>query len=235
VPDEARAGGQRGGSIPPHPSRVAALRGRTLGLLLAGLCAAGHRGPARAPSPDRQPWRRGTWPWPAPGSRVRLPVATAFVGVPPGKRNVILPEPRPGQASLCSVRTRTLDMALSAKIGVAQEGGTPTSALRAQERQPHGPRHPVDRLGRPGPGRLLQSQRGGTSGRPAVSGLAGPAGRRQYWPLLEAGMAQAGRPAGGAHHHSGHAQLQPTAWCQGATRRATSHARRHHDFLAYGT
>jgi hypothetical protein len=35
-------------------------------------------------------------------------------------------------------------MALSAKIGVAQEGGTPTSALRAQERQPHGPRHPVD-------------------------------------------------------------------------------------------
>ena len=34
---------QRGGSVPPHPSSVAALRGWTNGLLLAGLCAAGHQ------------------------------------------------------------------------------------------------------------------------------------------------------------------------------------------------
>ena len=38
-------------------------------------------------------------------------------------RNVILAGPRPGQASLCSVRQRTLDMACSARIGTAQEGG----------------------------------------------------------------------------------------------------------------
>ena len=38
-------------------------------------------------------------------------------------RNVILAGPRPGQASLRSVRTRTLDMACSARIGAAQEGG----------------------------------------------------------------------------------------------------------------
>jgi len=38
-------------------------------------------------------------------------------------RNVILAGPRPGQASLRSVRQRTLDMALSARIGTAQEGG----------------------------------------------------------------------------------------------------------------
>ena len=45
LPVEARAwaGGQRGGSVPPHPSSVAALHGCTNGLLLAGLCAAGHQ------------------------------------------------------------------------------------------------------------------------------------------------------------------------------------------------
>jgi hypothetical protein len=112
VPDAARAwaGGQCGGSVPPHPSQVAALRGCTLGLLLAGLCAAGHQGRARAPSPDRQPWQRGTWRWPAPGSRTRRPVAAAFFFLLK-TRNVILAGPRQGQASLRSVRTRTLDMA----------------------------------------------------------------------------------------------------------------------------
>ena len=39
------------------------------------------------------------------------------------RRNVILAGPRPGQASLRSVRQRTLDMACSARIGTAQEGG----------------------------------------------------------------------------------------------------------------
>jgi len=80
VPDAALAwtGVQCGGSVPPHPSPVAALRCRSNGLLLAGLCAAGHRRRARAPSPDRQPWQRGPWRWPAPGSRTRLPVAAAL-------------------------------------------------------------------------------------------------------------------------------------------------------------
>ncbi|HEY5868708.1 MAG TPA: hypothetical protein VI542_24635, partial [Candidatus Tectomicrobia bacterium] len=32
---------------------------RSIGLLLAGLCASGQRWSARAPSPDRQPWQRG--------------------------------------------------------------------------------------------------------------------------------------------------------------------------------
>ena len=63
----------------PHAPR-ASLRsqGRSSGLLLAGLCAAGHRWRARAPSPDRQPWQRGPWRWPAPGSRTRLPIAAAL-------------------------------------------------------------------------------------------------------------------------------------------------------------
>src|SRR5216683_1579144 len=53
VPDAALAwaGVQWGGSVPPHPSQVAALRCRSNGLLLAGLCAAGHRGRGRAPVP----------------------------------------------------------------------------------------------------------------------------------------------------------------------------------------
>jgi hypothetical protein len=57
VPDavRARAGEPRGDNVSPHPSRVAALRSWTNGLLLAGLCAAGHRERARAPSPERPP------------------------------------------------------------------------------------------------------------------------------------------------------------------------------------
>jgi hypothetical protein len=57
--------------------------------------------------------RRGggaPWRWPAPGSRTRLPIAAAFFFLLK-KRNVILAGPRQGQASLRSVRTRTLDMA----------------------------------------------------------------------------------------------------------------------------
>src|SRR5439155_21006608 len=83
------------------------------------------RGRARAPSPDRQPWRRGTWRWPVPGSRTRLPVAASFFFLLK-KRNVILAGPRQGPASLRSVRTRTLDMALSARIEEAREGGRKT-------------------------------------------------------------------------------------------------------------
>src|SRR6266851_4610338 len=80
VPDEAQAwaGVQRGGSVPPHPSQVAALRCRSNGLLLPGCVLPGTRGRSRAPSPDRLPWPRGPWRWPAPGSRVRLPIAAAL-------------------------------------------------------------------------------------------------------------------------------------------------------------
>ncbi len=46
VPDEARAcaGGPRGGSVPPHPSPVAALRCRSNGLLLPGCVLPGTGG-----------------------------------------------------------------------------------------------------------------------------------------------------------------------------------------------
>ena len=55
VPDAARAwaGGQRGGSVPPHPSPVAALRCRSNGLLLAGLCAADRDAVEGFPWPGR--------------------------------------------------------------------------------------------------------------------------------------------------------------------------------------
>jgi len=43
-----------------------------------GCVLPGTSGGSRAPSPDRQPWQRGTWRWPAPGSRTRLPVAAAL-------------------------------------------------------------------------------------------------------------------------------------------------------------
>ena len=46
----AGADGQRGGSVPPTPSLVAALRWCMSGLLLAGLWAAGHKaGPSSVP------------------------------------------------------------------------------------------------------------------------------------------------------------------------------------------
>jgi hypothetical protein len=67
VPDavRARAGGPRGDSVSPPPSRVAALRCRSNGLLLLGCVLPGTRGGSRAPSPDRPPWRREPSLWPA--------------------------------------------------------------------------------------------------------------------------------------------------------------------------
>ncbi len=49
-------------------------------------------------------------------------------------RNVILAGPRQGQASLRSVRQRTLDMACSARIGTAQEGGRKSTNAAATGR-----------------------------------------------------------------------------------------------------
>jgi hypothetical protein len=80
VPDAAlaRAGAQRGGNVPPHPSQVAALRCRSNGLLLLGCVRPGTGGgrvllPLTASRGSGAPWR-----WPAPGSRRRLPVAAAL-------------------------------------------------------------------------------------------------------------------------------------------------------------
>jgi hypothetical protein len=61
----------------------------------------------------------------SPGSRTRLPVAAAFFFLL-RKRKVIPAGPRQGQASLRSVRTRTLDMTFSARIEEAREGGRKT-------------------------------------------------------------------------------------------------------------
>ena len=76
--------------------------GRPLLPLTAAAMAAGHMAVA------------------GPGSRTRLPVAARFFFLL--KRASNPAGPRPGQASLRSVRQRTLDMALSARIGTAQEG-----------------------------------------------------------------------------------------------------------------
>ena len=43
------------GSVPPHPSQVAALRCRSNGLLLPGCVLPGTSGGSRAPSPERPP------------------------------------------------------------------------------------------------------------------------------------------------------------------------------------
>ena len=86
MPDEARAraGGPRGGIVPPPPSQVAALRCRLNGLLLPGCVRPGTGGgrvllPLTASRGGGAPWR-----WPAPGSRTRLPVA-ATLFLPPAK------------------------------------------------------------------------------------------------------------------------------------------------------
>src|SRR5262249_30926602 len=121
--------GSVGATMPPHPWLVAALRCRSMGLLLTGLCAAVS--PAGPVLPHRQPavllgrlagvlLSRAS-----PGSHKRLPVAAAFFFLL-RKRNVIPAGPRQGQASLRSVRMRTLDMALSARIEEAREGGRKT-------------------------------------------------------------------------------------------------------------
>ena len=78
-------------------------------------------------------------------------------------RNVILAGPRPGQASLRSVRQRTLDMASSTRIGEAQEGG----------RKRKMPQQPA--ASRPGavPHVLLPAATAGTGGQ---GGAQAPAG-----------------------------------------------------------
>ena len=89
------------GSVPPHPSQVAALRWRSNGLLLTGLCAAVS--PTGPVLPHRQPavllgrlagvlLSRAS-----PGSRKRLPVAAAFFFLL-RKRKVIPAGPRQGWA-----------------------------------------------------------------------------------------------------------------------------------------
>jgi hypothetical protein len=69
----------------------------------------------------------------SPGSRKRLPVAAAFFFLL-RKRNVIPAGQRQGQASLRSVRMRTLDIAFSARIEEAREGGRKTTNAAATGR-----------------------------------------------------------------------------------------------------
>ena len=135
------AGSWAGGELTRVPDAVLAWAGGRVGQRapppLAGRCApwldersfTGRAVCCRAPgagpcsSPDRQPWRRGTSSVrPAPGSRTRLPIAAAFFFLLK-TRKVIPAGPRQGQGPLRSVRQRTLDMALSARIGAAREGG----------------------------------------------------------------------------------------------------------------
>src|SRR5712691_9252393 len=118
----AWAGVQRGGSVPPHPSPVAALRCRSNGLLLPG-CVLPGTGGGRVLLPLTASHGSGDHgggrPLAAAGG-CRLLRRFFFLLK---TRNVILAGPRPGQASRPSVRPRTLDMASSTRIGAAQEGG----------------------------------------------------------------------------------------------------------------
>ena len=95
----------------------------------AGLCAAVSPGgpvlPHRQPAVLLERLAGVLLSRASPGSRLRLPVAAAFFFLL-RKRKVIPAGPRQGQASLRSVRTRTLDMTLSARIEEAREGGRKT-------------------------------------------------------------------------------------------------------------
>jgi len=114
--------GSVGATVPPHPSPVAALRCRSIGLLLLGCVLPGTGGgrvllPLTA-SQGSGDHGRGRPLAAARGCRL---LRRFFFLL--RRRNVILAGPRPGQASLRSVRQRTLDMAWSARIGAAREGG----------------------------------------------------------------------------------------------------------------
>jgi hypothetical protein len=74
----AWAGVQRGGSVPPHPSPVAALRCRSNSLLLPGCVLPGTGGGRVLLPPTASRGSGAPWRWPTPGSRRRLPVAAAL-------------------------------------------------------------------------------------------------------------------------------------------------------------
>jgi hypothetical protein len=110
VPDEARAwaGVQRGGSVPPHPSPVAALRCRSNGLLLPG-CVLPGTGGGRVLLPLTASHGSGDHGGGRPLAAARGCRFLRRFFFLLKTRNVILAGPRQGQASLRSVRTRTLD------------------------------------------------------------------------------------------------------------------------------
>jgi hypothetical protein len=112
VPDEARAwaGVQRGGSVPPHPSPVAALRCRSNGLLLPG-CVLPGTGGGRVLLPLTASHGSGDHGGGRPLAAARGCRLLRLFFFLLKTRNVILAGPRQGPASLRSVRTRTLDMA----------------------------------------------------------------------------------------------------------------------------
>ena len=118
----AWAGVQRGGNVPPHPSSVAALHCRSIGLLLLG-CVLPGTGGGRVLLPLTASHGSGAHGGGRPLAAARGCRLLRLFFFLLKTRNVILAGPRQGPASLRSVRTRTLDMACSARIGAAQEGG----------------------------------------------------------------------------------------------------------------
>src|SRR6266581_4459450 len=118
----AWAGVQRGGNVPPHPSPVAALHCRSIGLLLLGWVLPGTGG-GRVLLPLTASHGSGDHGGGRPLAAARGCRLLRLFFFLLKTRNVILAGPRPGPASLRSVRQRTLDMACSARIGAAQEGG----------------------------------------------------------------------------------------------------------------
>ena len=118
--------------LTPHPplrggfAARCAPGGRSIGLLLAGLCAAAPAGQSARETPGCLPPPGGTCALHDPGSAdAALPVAAALFFLLPRQRNVMRRSLlRQGQASRCSV-LRSLDTR-SLRIGSAAQGGRTT-------------------------------------------------------------------------------------------------------------
>src|SRR5712691_3695004 len=113
VPDEVRAwaGVQRGGNVPPHPSQVAALHGRSSGLLLSGCVPRPLQASPPAKPQDSCLILAGRSLFTTLAALTQRCLLLRRFSSSSRQRNVILARPRQGQASLRSVRQRTLDMA----------------------------------------------------------------------------------------------------------------------------
>src|SRR5262245_17424883 len=107
---------------------------RSMAFHWPGCVQSGCVRPARAPSPDRQPWQRGPMAVARSLAAARGCRSLRRFFFLLTTRNVIRAGPRQGQASLRSVRQRTLDMAFSARIEEAQEGGRKTTNAAATGR-----------------------------------------------------------------------------------------------------
>ena len=131
---------------------------RSIGLLLAGLCAAAPAGQSARETPGCLPPPGGTCALHDPGSAdAALPVAAALFFLLPRQRNVMRRSLlRQGPASLCSV-LRSLDTR-SLRIGSAAQGGRTTQM----------PQQPA--ASRPGSSRITSTPARGRN--PGAGGLA---------------------------------------------------------------